>query len=105
MLIGFEILGISRAHIGALIVPYKDVLEVCPCVDAICGEMPEPCSGAFCHVKWQVLDDEEIIVCPTYSIGKAEVFQPYGRVGVSRVLDDIRQRVEARREWCLPDPF
>ena len=29
-LIGFEILGISRAHVCALKVPYEDALQVCP---------------------------------------------------------------------------
>jgi hypothetical protein len=43
-------------------------------VDVIHGEMLQPCSGAFRKVEWQVLDDEEIIVCPDYSIGEAEVF-------------------------------
>jgi hypothetical protein len=36
--------------------------------------MLEPCSGAFSKVEWQVLDDEEIIVCPACSIGDVEVF-------------------------------
>ena len=30
LLIGFEILGISRAHVCALKVPYEDALQVCP---------------------------------------------------------------------------
>ena len=68
MLIGFEILGISRAHVGALKVPYEDALEVYPCVDAVCGEMLEPCLGAFRQVKWQVLDDEKIIIRPTVAM-------------------------------------
>jgi hypothetical protein len=51
LLAGFEILGISRVHIRALKAPYEDVLEVYPQVDAVCGEMLEPCSGAFCKVE------------------------------------------------------
>jgi hypothetical protein len=51
------------------------------------------------------LDDEEIVVCPACSIGEAEVFQPHGRVGVPRVLDDVRWHVEACREQRLSDPF
>ena len=51
------------------------------------------------------MDDEEIVVRPACSIGEVEVFQPYDGVGVSRVLDNIRQRMEARQEWCLLDPF
>ena len=74
MFAGFEILGISRAHVCALNVPYEDALEVCPRVDAVRGEMLEPCSGAFYEVEWQVLDDEEIVVHPAYSTGKSEVF-------------------------------
>ena len=61
-------------HIRALKVPYEDMLEVYPRVDAVHGEMLEPCSSAFRKVEWQVLDDEEIIVCPTCSTGEAEVF-------------------------------
>jgi hypothetical protein len=51
-------------HVCALEVPYEDALEVYPRVDAVCGEMLEPCSGAFHKVEWQVLDDEEIVVPP-----------------------------------------
>jgi hypothetical protein len=32
-----------------------------------------------------------------------EVFQPHGGVGVPGVLNDVRWRMEARREWHLPD--
>jgi hypothetical protein len=87
---GFEILGISRAHVGALKVPYEDALEVYPQVDVVHGEMLEPCSGAFCKVERQVLDDEGIVVRPAYSIGEVEVFQPHGKIGVPRVLDDVQ---------------
>ena len=74
-------------------------------MDAVRGEMLEPCSGIFHKVEWQVLDDEEIIVRHACSVGEVEVFQPYGRVGVSGVFDDIWRRTEACREWCLQDPF
>ena len=74
-------------------------------MDAIHGEMLEPCLGSFLKVEWQVLDDEEIVIHPACSAGEAEVFQPYDGVGVSGVLDDIQRRAKARREWCLSDPF
>ena len=83
-------------HIHALKVPYENALEVCTRMDAIHGEMLEPCSGTYCKVEWQVLDDEEIIICPIYSIGKAEVFQPHGGVGVPRVLDDVWRCMKMR---------
>ena len=67
--------------------------------------MLEPCLGTFRKVEWQVLDDEEIVVHPVYSIGEAEVFQPHDRVGVLEVLDDVRRCAETHHEWCLPDPF
>jgi hypothetical protein len=92
----FEILGISRAHVYALEVPYEDALEVCPRVDAIREEMLEPCSGAFRKVEWQVLDDEEIIVRPSCSTSRAQLFQPHGGVGVPKVFDDVRQHTETR---------
>ena len=85
--------------------PYEDALEVCPRVDAIRGEMLEPCLGAFHEVERQILDDEEIVICPAYSTGEAKVFQQHIRVGVPRVLDDVWRRAEARMEWRLPDPF
>jgi hypothetical protein len=61
-------------HVYALEISYKDALEVYPRVDAVHGEMLEPCSSAFHEVEWQVLDDEEIIVRPACSTGKVEVF-------------------------------
>ena len=76
MFAGFEILGISRAHVGALKVPYEDALEVCPKVDAVRGEMLEPCSGAFCKVERQVLDDEEFVVRPACSTGETGLESP-----------------------------
>jgi hypothetical protein len=74
-------------------------------VDVVQGEMLEPCLGAFDKVERQVLDDEEIVVRPTCSTGEAEVFQPHFGVGVPRVLDDVRRRMEVHQEWRLPDPF
>ena len=74
-------------------------------MDAVRGEMLEPCSGTFYKVEWQVLDDEEIIICPAYSTSEVEVFQPHDGVCVLGVLDDDRWRVETRWEWHLLDPF
>jgi hypothetical protein len=42
--------------------------------------------GHFCEVEWQVLYDEEVVVCPTYSIGEMKVLQPHGGVGVPEYL-------------------
>ena len=81
-------------HICALKIPQEDALEVYPQVDTIRGEMLEPCSGAFREVGWQVLDDEEIIVCPDWLTGKAEVFQPCYGVGVLGVFGDVQRHVE-----------
>jgi hypothetical protein len=47
------------------------------------------------------LDNEEIIIRPARLTGEAKVFQPYGRVGVLRVLDNIRRCTETRQEWRL----
>jgi hypothetical protein len=74
-------------------------------VDVVRGEMLEPCSGAFRKVEPQVLDDEVIVVRPACSTGEAEVFQPYGRVGVPGVLDDVWWRTEMSQEWRVPDPL
>ena len=89
MFAGFEILGISRAHVCALEVPYENAVEVSPRVDALREEVLEPCSGTFREVEQQVLDDEEVIIRPACSTGEAKVFQPYGGVGVLRVFDDV----------------
>jgi hypothetical protein len=61
-------------HVRALEVSFEDALEVCPRVDAVRGEMLEPCSSAFREVERQILDDEVIVVCPTYSTGEVEIF-------------------------------
>ena len=74
-------------------------------MDAVHGEMLKPFLGAFRKVKWQVLDDEEVVVCPACSKGEAKVFQPHGGVGVPVVLDNVRRCMKVHREWCLPDPF
>ena len=74
-------------------------------MDAVRGEMLEPCSGTFRKVERQVLDDKEVVVHPACPTGEAEVFQPHGGVGVPRVLDDVWWRAEARREWRLPDLY
>jgi hypothetical protein len=74
LLAGFEILGVPRVHVRALEVSYEDALEVCPRVDVVRGEMLEPCSSAFREVEQRILDDEVIVVCPTYSIGEVEIF-------------------------------
>jgi hypothetical protein len=105
LLAGFEILGISKAHVCAIKFPYEDVLEVCPRVDAICREMLKPCSGASCEVEWQVLDDAEIIIHRACSTGKAKVFQPYSRVVAPEVLDDVRRRMKTCQERRLLDPL
>ena len=72
-------------------------------MDVVHGDMLEPCSGAFHEVEWQVLDDEEIIVCPACSTSEAEILQPYSGVGVPRVLDDVRRHAETHREQRLSD--
>ena len=74
-------------------------------MDAVHGEMLEPCSGALRKVEWQILDDEKIIIRSTWPTGKAEVFQTYGRVGVPRVLIDVWQCTEGHWKWRMPDPF
>jgi hypothetical protein len=60
-------------HVHALKVSHEDALEVYPRMDAIHGEMLEPCSGTFYEVERKVLYDEEVIVCPACSIGETEV--------------------------------
>ena len=74
-------------------------------MDAVHGEMLEPCSGTFCEVERQVLYDKEAVVRLACSIGETEVLQPHGGVGVPRILDNVRRHAEARREWRLSDPF
>jgi len=49
-------------RVCALEVLYEDALEVSPQVDAIRGEVLEPCSSTFREVELQVLDDEEVVV-------------------------------------------
>ena len=74
-------------------------------MDAVRGEMLEPCSGTFYEVERQVLYDEEVIICPACSTGETEVLQLHGGVGVPGILVDVQRRAEACREWRLPDSF
>ena len=74
MLVGFEIPRISRTNVRALKVPYEDVIEVCPRVDAVSREVLEPHLGAFCEAERQVLDDEEAVIHSACSMGEAEIF-------------------------------
>jgi hypothetical protein len=41
----------------------------------------------------------------TCSTSEAEVFQPYGGVGVLGVLNDVHRCTKTHREWHLPDPL
>ena len=72
-------------------------------MDAVCGEVLEPRSGAFCEVERKVLDDEDVIIRPSCSKGKAEVYQPYSGVGVLGVFGIVRRCAEPCRERRLAD--
>jgi hypothetical protein len=91
-------------HVCALKVSHEDVLEVCPRMDVVCGEMLEPCSGTFCEVERQVLYDEEHH--PPCLLDRQDESRPATRrVGVPEIHDNVQRHVEVRREWHLLDSF
>lgn len=91
-----EILGVARAQVSALEVSHEDALEVGQRVDAIRRKVFDPGSHILCQVEGQELNDEGIIVRPTHAAHETEILQPYARVGVPRVFDDVGRRAESR---------
>ena len=55
------------------------------------------------HADGEILNDEIVIIHPSGSIGKPEIFEPNTRVYPLGVLCDVGGWLEALWEWCSPD--
>jgi len=57
----------------------------------------------FPHIDGVVLNDEVVIICPSVSVGKLEVFEPYTRIRFPGVFGDVGRWSKALWERCSPD--
>jgi hypothetical protein len=57
-----EVLGVPRAHVGALKVPHEDLLQVHPILDGVGREVLQPCPGRVDQEQGEVMDDEVVII-------------------------------------------
>ena len=73
----------------------KDLLELCPVMDAIGWEEFEPCSNMLPHADREVLNDEAVIIHSSGSVGEPEVFEPYTRIHFPGVFGDVGRWSEA----------
>jgi hypothetical protein len=60
-----KVLGIARAHVGALEVPHENLYEVGPVVDATGWEVLQPGSHRVSQEQRDIMDDEAVIVHAT----------------------------------------
>ena len=49
----------------------------------------------FPHIDGEILNDEKVIIHPSGSIGKLEIFEPNTRVCLPGILGDVGGRLEA----------
>ena len=64
-------------------------------MDAVRWEEFEPCSNMLPHADGEVSNDEMVIIHSSSSVGEPEVFEPYTRVHLPSILDDVGRRSEA----------
>ena len=76
----------------------EDPLEICPVADAVGRKEFEPCSNMLPHADGEILDDEVVIIHSSGSVGELKVFEPYTRVGLPDVSDDVSGWSKARWE-------
>ena len=53
--------------------------------------------------RWEILNDEKVIIHPSSSAGKPKIFEPNTEVCLPGVLGDVGGRSEALWEWRSPD--
>ena len=99
LLATLEILGVPRADIRPLEILDEDPLEVCPVVDVVVWEEFKPCPNMFPHADGEILNDEIVIIHPSGSVGKLEIFKPNAGVCLPGVLGDVIGRPKALWEW------
>ena len=103
LLATLEVLGVSRADIRSLEISDEDPLEVRPVVDAVVREELKPCPNVFPHADEEILNDEIVIIHPSGSAGKSEIFEPNTGVCLPSVLGVVGGRSEALWERRSPD--
>lgn len=59
--------------------------------------MLEPDSRQIGEIKWDALDDEQVVACPAVVASETVVLEPDARVGFSIVLHDRGQSAIASR--------
>lgn len=77
--------------------------EAYPTVYLVLGEVFEPSSHRICQVKWEVAYDGKVLARASTLTGKAVVFQPEARFGVTGVFSHHRLGAVALREYFSPD--
>ena len=103
LLAALEVLGVTRADIHPLEISNEDPLEVRPVADAVVREEFKPRLNMFPHADGEILNDEMVIIHPSGSIGKPEIFEPNTGVLFPGVLGDVGGQSEALWEWCFLD--
>ena len=64
-------------------------------MDAVVQEEFKPRPNMFPHTDGEILNDEMVIIHPSGSTGKPEIFEPNTRVHLPGVLGDVGGRSEA----------
>lgn len=72
-----EVPQVTRVHVGALEVADEDAPEVGLVVDAIGGEVHDPCPCTLTEEQRHVLDDEKLVVHATSLAREAEALEPH----------------------------
>ena len=98
-----EVLGVSRADVRPLKIPYEDPLEVHPIADAVMWKEFKPCPNMFPHTNGKILDDEVVVKNSSGSTGEPEVFKPNAWVRLPSVFGDVGGRPKTLWERCSPD--
>jgi hypothetical protein len=70
----------------------EDPFELRLATDAVGQQEFEPHSNVLPDTDGEVLDKEVVIIHPSGSAGEPKIFQPYNRVRLPGVLDDVGGR-------------
>ena len=102
-MVALEVPGVTRVDICPLEISDENPLEVCPVMDVVVREEFKPRPNMFPHVDGEILIREMVIIHPSGSTGKQEIFKPNTRVHLPGVLGDVGGRSKALWERCSPD--
>jgi hypothetical protein len=90
-----DVLGVPRAHVGALEVTHKVLLQVRPTPDFVRWEVLQPCTCRVGKVQGEVADDEGITMCAIGLTSKLVILEPHARIRFLDVLLDVCR-------WTIP---